>query len=99
MAFLRVSLNGRGTSWHREVSTRPCASKGLSKWALNRWFQDFFWIRFFFVVLSAGLGVSDALVEGKGGGSFRSVMVHSVHRNIVPHIATRCGLFGGDVGP
>ena len=46
-----------------------------------------FWDRCFFVVLNAGLGNRDALVEGKRG-SFMSVIVHSVHNNIVPHIAT-----------
>ena len=50
------------------------------------------------MVLNAGLGVCDALVEGRRG-SFTSVMVHSVHNNIVPHIATPSGLFGCDVRP
>ena len=50
------------------------------------------------MVLNAGLGVCDAVVEGKGG-SFMSVMVHSVHDHSVPRIATRCGLFGCDCRP
>ena len=63
--------------------------------ALSRSFQDFLGPPFC-VVLNAGLGVCDAPVEGKGG-SFMSVMVHSVHNNIVPHVApppppTRFGL-------
>ena len=45
----------------------------------------------FFVVLNAGWGVRDALVEGKRG-SFLSVIVHSVRNNIVPHTATPCCL-------
>ena len=52
----------------------------------------------FVVVLTAGLGVCDAFVEGKGG-SFISVTVQSVHHNIVPHIAAPCGLFGCDFRP
>ena len=48
------------------------------------------------MVLNAGLGVRDALVEGKGG-SFVSVMVRSAHHNIVPHITAPRGLFGCDV--
>ena len=70
-----------------------CPSTGLSKateWALNRCFQDFLG-PLLFVVLNAGLGVCDAFVEGKGG-SVMSVMVQSVHNNIVPHIAAPCGL-------
>ena len=50
------------------------------------------------MVLNAGLGVCDALADGKGG-SFMSVMVHSVHDHSVPRIATRCGLFGCDCRP
>ena len=53
--------------------------------ALNCCFQDFLGPRFF-VVLNAGLGVCDALVEGKGG-SFMSVIVHFCSSQ---HCATRC---------
>ena len=38
------------------------------------------------------LGVCRAFVQGKRG-SFMSVMVHSVHNNIVLHIGTPCCLF------
>ena len=63
----------------------PCASTG-------RCFQDFLG-PLLFVVLNAGLGICDALVEGKKG-SFMSVIVLSVHNNIVPHVANPCGWFG-----
>ena len=53
--------------------------------------QDF-WGPLFFVLLNAGFGFCDALVEGQGG-SFMSVIVHSVHNSIVPHGATPCCLF------
>ena len=46
----------------------------------------------FFVVLNGGLGVCDALVEGKRD-SFMSVIVHSAHNDILPHLATPCCLF------
>ena len=62
-----------------------------TEWALNHRFQDFLG-PLFFVVLNAGLGVCNALVEGKRG-SFMSVSVHSVHNTVVPRIATRCCLF------
>ena len=67
------------------AQARACPS---AEWTLKCCFQDFLG-PLFFVVLSAGLGVCDALVEGKGG-SFVSVIVHSVHNNIVPPIATAC---------
>ena len=60
-------------------------------WALNRCFQDFLG-PLFLLVLNAALGACDTLVEGTRG-SFMSVIVHSVHYNIVPHIATPCCLF------
>ena len=69
------------------AQARACPS---AECALNRCFQDFLG-PLCFVVLDAGLGVCDALVER--GGSFMSVIVHSVHNNIVPHIATPCCLF------
>ena len=67
---------------------RPCLSTG---WALNRRFEEilgplFSWSR------KEGLGVCRALVQGKRG-SVMFVMVHSLHNNIVPHIATPCCLF------
>ena len=67
---------------------QPCLSTG---WALNRRFEEilgplFLWSR------KEGLGVCRALVQGKRGSSM-SVMVHSVHNNIVLHIATPCCLF------
>ena len=62
-----------------------------TEWALPL-FSGFFRTAFF-VVLNAGLGVFDALVEGKKGSFIISVIVHSVHNNIVPHVATPCGLF------
>jgi hypothetical protein len=70
------------------AQAEPCPS---TEWALRGCFQDFLG-PLFFVVLNAGLGVCDAFVEGKRG-SFMSVIVHSVHNNIVPHIATPCDLF------
>ena len=78
----------------------PLRKPGLvqaPEWVLYRCSQDF-WGPLFFVVLNAGLGVCDTLVEGMRG-SFTSVIVHSVHHNIVPHITTPCGLVGGDVPP
>ena len=66
----------------------PCSTHGVG---LNRCFQDFLG-PLFFMVPNAGLGVCDALVEGKRG-SFTSVSVHSVNNNVVPRIATRCCLF------
>ena len=76
-----------------------CASTGLSKRGVGvePLFSGFLG-PLFCVVLDAGLGVCDALVEGKRG-SFMSVIVHSVHNNIVPHIATPCSLFGWDFRP
>ena len=67
---------------------RPCLSTG---WALNRRFEEILgplcsWSR------KEGLGVCRALVQGKRG-SVMFVMVHSLHNNIVPHIATPCCLF------
>ena len=50
------------------AQARACPS---TDWALNRSFQEFLG-PLLFVVLNAGLGVCDALVEGKGG-SFMSV--------------------------
>ena len=67
---------------------RACPS---TEWALNRCFHDFLG-PLFFVVLDAELSISDALTEGKRGSAM-SVIVRSVHNNIVPHIATRCCLF------
>ena len=75
------------------VQARACPS---TEWALNCCFQDFLGL-LSFVVLNAGLGVCDALVEGKRG-LFMSVIVHSVHNNIVPHSATPCCLFQCDFG-
>ena len=57
----------------------------------HRRFRDFLGL-LFFVVVHAGLGVRDALVEGKRD-SFMSVIVHSVHNNTVPHIAPPRGSF------
>ena len=70
----------------------PCASAGSSKHGVGvePLYSGFFGTAVF-VVLHAGLGVCDALVEGKGGSSM-SVSVHSVHKNTVPHIATPCCL-------
>ena len=66
------------------------------EWAGDRCFQDC-WGPLVFVVPNAGLGVCDALVEGRGSSMF--AIVHSVHNNIVPQIATPCSLFGCDVRP
>ena len=63
-----------------EVSLFCCSS---TVWVLNRCFQGILGPLFF---------VCDALVEGKRG-SFMSMIVHYVHNNIVPHIATPCYLF------
>ena len=52
----------------------------------------------FLAVLNARLGVCDAFVEGKRG-SFMLMIVHSVHNNIVPHMATPFCLFGCDFKP
>ena len=66
--------------------------------ALNRCFQDFlgplFFVVLFFVVLHAGLGICDVLAKGKRG-SFMSVITHSVHKNMVSHIATPAVCFDG----
>ena len=67
---------------------RPCLSTG---WALNRRFEEIVGTAVF-VVQNGGLGVCRAFVQGKRG-SFMSVMVHSVHNNIVLHIAIPCCLF------
>ena len=64
----------------RKVPPPPlCASTGWSKHGVGveTLFSGFFGTAVF-VVLNAGLGVCDALVEGKMG-SFMSVIVHSVH--------------------
>ena len=50
------------------------------------------------VVSNVRLGVLEAAVEGKRG-SFMSVSVHSVHNNILPHIATQRCLFGCNFHP
>ena len=62
-----------------------------TEWALNRCFLDLLG-PLFCVVLNAGLGICGALVEEKRGSSM-SVSVHSVHHNIVPHVAAPHGLF------
>ena len=64
--------------------THPLRKHRLVQVGVGCWFQDFLG-PLFVVVLKAGLGVCDALVEGRGG-SFMSVIVHSVHHNTVPHI-------------
>ena len=65
-------------AWVRTYPPPPLLRKhGLvqaTEWALNRRFQGFFGTAAFCVVLNAGLGVCDALVEGKEG-SFMSAMV------------------------
>ena len=60
-------------------------------WELNRCFYEILG-PLFVAVLNGGLGACDVLVEGKRG-PVMSVIVHSVHNSIVPHIATPCCLF------
>ena len=58
------------------AQARACPGNGVGVEPL---FSGFFGGPLFFVVPNAGLGVCDALVEGKRG-SFMSVIVHSVHQ-------------------
>ena len=51
-----------------------------------------------FVVSDVRLGVREVGVETKRG-SFMSVIVYSVHNNILPAIATQCCLFECDSQP
>ena len=67
---------------------RPCLSTG---WALNRRFEEILG-PLFLLVQNGGLGVCRVFVQGKRG-SVMFVIVHCVHNNIVPHIATPCCLF------
>ena len=88
-----VQCAGSATIWAFGRTPTPIAQAWACpsmEWVLNRCFQDFLGL-LFFVVLNAGLGACDALVEGKKC-SFMSVITHSVHNNIVPHIATPCCL-------
>ena len=75
---------------HARAQARACPG---TEWALNRCFQDFLG-PLLSVVLNVGLGVCDALVEGKGG-AVMSVIVRSVRNNIT----APCGLFGCDFRP
>ena len=75
------------------VCFEPCACTALSKHGVD--VEPPFCGNFgttVFLVQNGGLGVCRALEEGKRG-SVMSVMVHSVHNNIVPHIATPSCLF------
>ena len=90
-------VRGEGGDRAYRPPLRKCGLIQATEWALNRCFQDFLG-HLFFEVLNAGLGVCDAMAEGKGG-SFVSVMVHSIDNNIIPHIAAPRCLFGCDVGP
>ena len=56
------------------------------EWVLNSYFQDFLG------PLYGRIWCLWRIVAGKRG-SFMSVIVHSVHTNIVPHIASPCCLF------
>ena len=103
-AFIRSTAHTQAIAntclWVRPAPTPTLRQHGLvqaPEWVLKAGFQDFL-EPLFCVVLDAGLGVCDALVEGKGG-SFMSVMVRSVHHHSAPHITTPCGLFGCDVQP
>ena len=71
----------------------PCACTALSKHRVGVGppFEGNFGTAVF-VVQNGGLGVCRAFVQGKRG-SVMSVMVHSVHNNIVLHIGTPCCLF------
>ena len=85
-----VTAKGKQPNTEALCQTAPLAPAQAcpsTEWALNRCVQDFLG-PLFFVALIAGL-VCDTLVEGKRG-SFMSVVVHYVHTNIVPHIATPC---------
>ena len=95
-AEITLATSARRKLWHIHrlqwdfeaplAQARACPS---TERALNR-FSGFLG-PLFLVVLNAGLSVYDAFVDRKGG-SFKSVILHSVHNNIVPHIATQCGL-------
>ena len=51
-----------------------------------------------FVISDVRLGVREVVAE-KARGSSTSAIVHSVHNNILPHIATQCCLFGCESQP
>ena len=82
----RVYFRGWGLRYPPPPALRKHGLVQAPERALTRCFEDFLG-PLFFVVLNAGLGVCDALVEGKGG------IVRSVHNNIAPRIATPWGLF------
>ena len=85
-----VSCADECTSGHTpppppSAHARPCLS---TEWALTRRFEEILgplslWSR------KEGLGVCRALVQGKRG-PVMFVIVHSLHNNFVPHIATPC---------
>ena len=88
-----MNSSRRGTPFCGALSPL-CRSTALSEHrvGVEPLFFGFLLGPLFFVVLNGGLGVCDVLLEGKRG-SVMSVIVHSVHNNIVPHIATPCCFF------